>query len=628
MAWTRRAGMVIAAALSLAALYTAKQGVFDPALMRGAAVALCALVTVLCRPLAARIETRSPVIRALCWAVDLAAVAAITLGVERFITTQWEAEIYLVDYSQADRLIAVAALIALVELTRRDFGAGLASVAALILIYCFFGESLPGFLGHAGFSLNQITEGLWYGYQGIFGTAVAVVVEMLFIYIVFGAALEATGAGDALIRIAYRAMGRIPGGAAHTAIVSSALFGSMSGSVTANVAGTGTFTIPMMKARGMAPAFAGGVEAAASTAGQFIPPVMGAAAFMLAQFTNTPYLLVCIAALIPALAFLAGLALAVYLEAKRLGVAPVAREDLPRLTRQDFLTSFSFLVPVLTVVAVLAAGRSPAMAGFWAVATAIVFGFINPDLRRNPTRILTALARGGVSGSQIMVAVGAIGIIVGGMNLTGLGLSFAQSVSGLGGESLFLGLLITALACIVLGMGMPTLPAYLIIILVLGPSLTALGAPLLAVHMFVLYFAVLSAITPPVALAAFAAAPIAQANPVSVALAALRLAAIGFVVPFLFVSNPSILIVVGFDGADFALGLLRIVTLIWLLSVGFAGYGLAPLSAVQRGLHLVAAALVLAKGTGFSGFGFALAAGLIALQILGRRTAASRAPAG
>lgn len=610
--WTGRAALALGVALAFQAIWTASQGTFDPSYHRTIVFALCALALVLRQPLAARVEARGA-IAALCWLVDLALIGAIAVGVDRFIAMQAQIANMLVDFSREDQWIALAALVSTLELTRREFGLGLTAVAGAVLLYCLFGENLPGVLQHAGFTLSQVAEGMWYGFQGVFGMPASVVIDLLYIYIVFGLVLEATGAGSVLIKIAVRVTGRVPGGSAHAAIFASTLFGSMSGSVTANVAGTGAFTIPMMREKGFRPEFAGAVEAAASTAGQFIPPVMGAVAFMLAQLTGVNYLLVCAAALVPAFAYVAALVLAVYLEAKRIGIEGEDPKNLPPLTREDILRSLMFAVPVATVIGVLLMGRSPAMAGFWATVAAIAMGFVfNPDFRKNPLRLLGALAHGGLSGAKIMIAVGAIGIVVSGFNLTGLGLSFSQTVGGFGGDNLTLSLLLTALACIALGMGMPTLPAYLIIVLVMGPALNAMGVPRLAAHMFVLYFAVLSAITPPVALAAFAAAPLANANPMRIALVAMRLTLIGFIVPFLFVHNPSLLLVLDFDALDFAVGVLRIALVIWGLSAGLAGYGAGgPLSPLMRGLHLVAAALALMTGAVVDIAGMVALAGLL-----------------
>ena len=603
----RQAALALGVALAFQALWTAWQGMQDPAWHRTLVFGACALAVVLHAPLAERMKLRG-LAAAAAWAVDLAIVGAIALGIQRFLAAQANLANMLIDFSRPDQWIALAALVATLELTRREFGLGLAAVAGVVLAYCLGGENLPGVFQHAGFTLAQVAEGMWYGFQGVFGLPASVVIELLFVYIVFGVVLEATGAGPALIKIAVRATGRVPGGSAHAAILASALFGSMSGSVTANVAGAGTFTIPMMRSKGFRPEFAGAVEAAASTAGQFIPPVMGAVAFMLAQLTGVNYLLVCAAALIPAAIYLLALFVSVYLEARRLGITAEDPRALPRLTRADARASLMFAVPVATVIGVMLMGRSPALAGFWATISAIVLGFLlNPELRARPLGLVEALSRGGLSGAKIMVAVGAIGIVVAGFNLTGLGLSFSQAVGALGADNLLLSLMLTAAACLILGMGMPTLPAYLIIVLVMGPALQALGVTKLAAHMFVLYFAVLSAITPPVALAAFAAAPIANANPMKIAVVSLRLTLVGFIVPFVFVYNPSLLLVTGFQPGDFAMGLMRMLGLVWALGAGFAGFGLAgPLGPGQRALHLAAAGLLLFRETGIDLAGAAL----------------------
>lgn len=616
---SRRVGLTLGFVMAVSAIYTAYFGMFEPGLHRTLAFGTCILAAVLFRPLAARLAEPTPLKTALCWLVDIVLLGIIFAALQRFIATADAMENMLISYSALDQWLGLLALVACVELTRREFGLGLTIVAGGVLAYCLWGQYLPGILRHAGFTLDQIVQGTWYGYAGVFGLPVSVVIELLFIYIVFGMVLEATGAGRALIRIAIRATGRVSGGPAHAAIVASTLFGSMSGSVTANVAGTGTFTIPMMKQKGFRPEFAGAVEAAASTAGQFIPPVMGAVAFMLAQLTSTPYLLVCVAAIVPAAAYVIALFTAVWLEARRSGIGATAPEDMPVLTRRDAVESLMFVIPIVTVIGILVMGRSPAMAGFGATVAALALGFLNPEVRRNPLVLVQALARGGISGARIMIAVGAIGIVVAGMNLTGLGLNFAQSVGALGSQNLFLSLILTALACLALGMGMPTLPAYLIIVLVMGPSLSAMGAPRIAVHMFVLYFAVLSAITPPVALAAFAAAPIADANPMKVGVVAMRITIVGFIVPFLFVLNPSLLLIQNFDPMDFAIGIVRIACIIWALSAAFAGYGAGRLTPVWRGAYVVAAVMCLARGTDIDLVGFVAVAGLLVAELLRAR---------
>ena len=605
---SRRLGLAIAVVLAAISIYTSLFGIFDPGYQRPLTFAACVLVAVLVKPLVSLYTPRNGAMRCLFWLIDALLVGAVLLAVARFLSFAGAMENMLVDYSRTDQLIALAGVVAVIELARREFGLGLSLFAGVTLLYCLFGDLLPPAVRHAGFSLDQVMQGMWYGFSGVFGAPVAVMIELLFIYIVFGVILEATGAGPALVRMSIRITGRLPGGPAHAAIFASMLFGTMSGSVTANVAGTGAFTIPMIKRRGFSPAFAGAVEAAASTGGQVIPPVMGAAAFMMAQLTGTPYLLICVAALLPALFYVSALFAAVYYEARRLGIEATAEHELPVLTKDDWLRSLMFVAPVLTVILVLAAGRSPAMAGVWATLVAMAFGFINPEIRRRPWSLIVALAGGGVAASRIMIAVGAIGVVIAGMDLTGLGLSFAQMVAGLGEHSLLLSLLLTALGCLVLGMGMPTLPAYLIIVLVMGPALRAFDVPLIAAHLFVLYFGVLSAITPPVALAAFAAAPLADANPMKVAGASVRLTLVGFLVPFLFVFNPSLLLIVdGFNVVDLVWGVLRIVLVIWAVTTGFAGFGGGRLTVLARGLRFVVAALLMMRGTSVELVGLVMA---------------------
>ena len=318
-----------------------------------------------------------------------------------------------------------------------------------------------------------------------------------------------------------------------------------------------------------------------------MPPVMGAAAFLMTDLTGIPYLTICVAALVPALLYYGSLFVSVGLEARRLGVEPIAPEDRQRLRREDLVKSCMVFGPVAMILLTLAMGRSPAMAGFWAIVATIVCAFaLNPLMRREPGRIVAALASGGVAGAKIMMAVGAIGVLLAILNLTGIGLKFATEIAHLGTTSLFLALLLAALSCLILGMGMPTLPAYLIIVLVLGPAIKALGLPTLAVHLFVFYFGVLSAVTPPVALAAIAAAPIADANPMRTAVVAMRLSFVGFLIPFVFVYEPTLLLVIDFQPLAFGWILLRLCLAIWVLSTAFSGFETGELTWWSRLLRI------------------------------------------
>ncbi|MEX0729828.1 MAG: TRAP transporter fused permease subunit [Aquisalimonadaceae bacterium] len=588
-------------ALAVYAVVVAYVGIFDIAYTRALVVYTSIIAVLLSHPLAAAIAEDRKLLRCAAWGADLAAIAAITIAIWFFLKSADNLATMLVSYGTLDIVVALFGILTLLEATRRLFGLPIVLFIAVVFAYGLFGAYLPDFLSHSGFSLSDSMEMVWYGYQGVYGTPLSIVIQVVLVFIVFGVMLEGTGASNSLIRIAFAITGRSRGGVGHAAIVSSGLFGSMSGSVVANVVGTGAFTIPMMIRRGFKPYSAAAVEAAASTGGQIMPPVMGAAAFLMADLIGMPYLMICLAALLPALFYYGALFISVSLEAGRAGIQPIPKHERETIDRKTLLQSLMFVTPILTIIAVLVMGRSPAMAGFSAIITVITAGLLlNPELRRNPGLIARAAVRGGLAGASIIVVVAAVGIILGTLNLTGAGLTFASTVAALGENNLILALILTALTCLILGMGMPTLPAYLIIVLILGRSLRELGIEPLAIHLFVLYFGVLSAITPPVAVAVFAAAPIAGAHPLTTAIAALRLAFIGFVIPFVFVVEPSLLLVLdSFSINRFLLAATGLSVSILALSTAFYAYdgmhlgptrclvrvliGIAPIAALLAG---------------------------------------------
>ena len=591
-------GLTIAAALALHAIYVALEGQYTrPELIRAAVLLVCAVIVVATSPLAGRLPAAfdSPAGRRLAWLIDAAMLGVLAFACWNFVAKLDDMENLVVTLSAWDQVSALLAILVLLELTRRAFGPILAAVGVIALAYCLFGADLPWIFRHSGFSLELSMEIIWFGLQGVFGFATGIVVLLILVFIVFGALLDGTGAGAVMIRMALAATGRTRGGPAHAAIIASSVFGMSSGSVTANVVGTGVVTIPLIKRKGFKGPFAGAVEAAASTGGQLMPPVMGAAAFLMTQLAGEPYQMIALAALVPALFYYGSLFVAVGQEARRLGIEPTPPDQRQKLEPGDKLKSLMFFLPVAAIIAVLVLGRSPSMAGFWACIVTIVAAFaLNPALRRKPTMLLRALAKGGVAGARIMMAVGAIGVLIAVFELTGLGLKFATQVALIGETTLFVALILAAVSCLILGMGMPTLPAYLIIVLVLGLGMKRLGLPDLSMHMFVFYFGVLSAITPPVALAAVAAAPIADAEPVRTGLAALRLSMVGFIVPFVFVYEPSLLLVVdGFTWPAFVSIALRLAFAVWLLTSAASGYGRHRLAAGSRLIRFAAAIAML-----------------------------------
>lgn len=573
----------ISFALAINAIVVAYIGIFDIAYTRALIVYASIVAVLLSHPLAASLPPNRKHLRAAAWCIDVAALSAISAAIWFFLKSADNLTTMLISYGTLDIVVALLGIVVLLEATRRLFGLPLVLFVSMVFAYGLFGSYLPGALGHSGFSLSDSMEMVWYGFQGVYGTPLSIVIQVVLIFIVFGVMLEGTGASKSLIRIAFAITGRTRGGVGHAAIVSSGLFGSMSGSVVANVVGTGAFTIPMIIRRGFKPSSAGAIEAAASTGGQIMPPVMGAAAFLMADLIGMPYLMICLAALLPALFYYAALFIAVSLEAGRTGIQPIPKHERETVDRETLLQSLMFVLPILTIITVLVMGRSPAMAGFCAVITVVASGLVlNPDLRRHPELIAKAAIRGGLAGASIIVVVAAVGIILGTLNLTGAGLSFASTVAALGENNLILALGLTALTCLILGMGMPTLPAYLIIVLVLGRSLRELGIEPLAIHLFVLYFGVLSAITPPVAVAVFAASPIANSHPLTTAIAALRLAFIGFVIPFVFVVEPSLLLVLdSFRIERFVIAALALSVSIVALSTAFYAYDSTPMGPVR-----------------------------------------------
>lgn len=576
---------LIGFALALMAIYTAAFGVIDEIYQRSLTVGASVILTAFALPLAGTRRSSSRLVWAGLWSVDIALTLLMGLSLVWFAAVYDALDTGLYDFAAEDLLVGGGGLLAVLELTRRAYGYPLVLLCLLCLCYALFGEDLPWIFAHAGYDVEQVMRTVWYSFDGVFGFIVITVISLIFIFIIFGAVLEATGAGEVLLRMAVSLTGALRGGPAHAAIAASALFGTISGSVSANVVGTGVFTIPMIKERGFSNSFAGGVEAAASSGGQFMPPVMGAVAFVMADVTGISYLVIIGAALMPALFYYASLFAAVWVEARRRGITAIPPAERQKLTRSDWKMSLLFFIPIVVILAVLATGRSPAMAGLWATVAGAALGLINPAVRKHPRRYLEALCKGGEQCGRILVAVAAIGIIIGVMNLTGLGIRFSNMILAFAGTSLFVTMLLVAAASMVLGMGLPTIPAYLIIVLIMGQAMESLGVPKLLVHLFVLYFGVLSAITPPVAIAAYAAAPIAQANPMSTALQALKLSVIGFVVPFVVIYNPTLSLVVGFDPVAFPWIVARLMLSIWLLTTALGGVDrklLTPASRVGR----------------------------------------------
>ena len=498
-----------------------------------------------------------------------------------------------------DLVLGGLTVLAVLELARRTTGWGIVAVAALSLVYAGLGPQLPGFLAHRGYGPTRLIEHLYLSTEGLWGVPLGVSADFVFLFVLFGAVLEASGGGALLIGLADRVAGRTRGGPAKTAVVASALMGSLSGSAVANVVTTGSFTIPMMKKTGFKPHFAGAIEAAASTGGQLMPPVMGAGAFILATWTNIPYVRVAAAAAIPALLFYVALLAAIHFRAGRMGIGAGVRAD----ANLNLRARLHLLLPLFVVVGFLATGRSPMRAAFWGVISALAVTMAGPATRLTRGRLEQLLIGTGRGAVQVAAACAAAGVVVGVASLTGIGLRMSELIITLSGGRLPIALMLTALGSIVLGMGLPTTAAYVVLAALGAPALVELGVPLLGAHLFIFYFGCLSNVTPPGSRAAFAAAGVSGAPPMKTAVTAAGLASAGFLVPFGFIYAPALLLE-GSPG-EIALAVGSALIGVTCLAAAVTGYIRRPLHTLERLLLLAAAVALVSPGLLSDGLGIA-----------------------
>ncbi|GHU09152.1 C4-dicarboxylate ABC transporter [Betaproteobacteria bacterium] len=444
--------------------------------------------------------------------------------------------------SDLDLIWGFILIFVLLEATRRISNPVLPCLAIICVLYCYFGNVLPGSMGHRGFSISRIINHMYLGTEGIFGTPLEVSSTFVFMFILFGSVLEKTGVGKFIIDISLALAGWASGGPAKVTVIASGIMGTVSGSSVANVCTVGMFTIPLMKSVGYKPHFAAAVEAAASTGGQIMPPVMGAGAFIMAQFLGWPYIEVAKAAVIPALLYYTAVLIQVHFEAKRLGLSGIARENLPNVWYLVKTRGF-LILPLAAIIYLLVAGYTPLMAAFWGILVSIPLSYLSKETRLTPKKLLEALEAGARSSLGVACACACVGFIVGTGTLTGLALRIAGGIVDLAGGMLLPTLLLTMLASILLGTGLPTTANFIVTSTMAAPALKLLGVPDIAAYMFVFYFGIAADLTPPVALAAYAAAGIAGADPMKSGVTSVKLALAGFLVPFVYVYNPILLMV-------------------------------------------------------------------------------------
>lgn len=489
-----------------------------------------------------------------------------------------------------DLVVAGVAVILVLEATRRVVGLPMVLVAVGFLAYALWGNYLPGLFAHRGVSLQRLLEHTYLGLEGIMGIPLGVSATVIFIYLLFAQVLEKTGIRQFFVDLAMALTGTSPGGPAKAAVVSSAFEGTISGSSIANTAGSGSFTIPMMKSLGYRPEFAAAVEASASTGGQIMPPIMGAAAFVMVEFLNLPYIEIAKAAAIPAVLYFTGVFLMVHFQARREGLVGLPRESLPRL-REVVLRQGYLVLPLVLIVWLMDAGFSAAKAAVWAMALSLILGMIKRKTRMGLRDLLQIMESAARTALPVIAACATAGIIVGAVTLTGVGLKLSNNMVDLAGNSLIVALVFTMIASLVLGMGIPTTATYIVLATMAAPALEKLGVVPIAAHLFVFYFGVVADITPPVALAVYMGSAIAGSNPWQTGIESVKLALGAFLVPYIFVLSPALVLV----GATPLLVMQMLFTSVMgmvALAAGVTGFWSIKLTPVER-LALVGGGLLL-----------------------------------
>jgi len=517
----------------------------------------------------------------------------------------------------ADIVFGSIVILVTLEATRRVLGPALSIIASVSILYALFGHYIPGEWGHRGVFFDELVEYQFLTTEGLFSIPLGASANFIFLFVLFGSFLVSSGTGDFFIKFANSLAGHMRGGPAKVAVLSSAAFGTISGSAVANVVSTGSFTIPLMKRIGYRPVFAGAVESVASTGGQFMPPVMGAGAFIMAEMLGISYLRVCMAAAIPAILYYFALLYMVHMEALRKGLKGLPREELPKLG--PVLKEGGYLLlPAPFLVVLLVMGYSPMKAGFWAIVAVVFVSSLKRASRMGLGKIISTFERGAKGALEVLAACATAGIVIGVVTQTGLGLKFSTLVIQAAGGNLFIALVFVMVTCLILGMGLTTSAAYILTVILGGPVLTKLGVDPLAAHMFVFYYACLSTITPPVALAAFAGAGIAGSSPFRTGFEAMRLAAIAYVVPFIFVYHPVLI----WKGSPWEIAQAAITAALGCVAIGsgLMGYMITRLGLWSRAILILAALLLLVPGTQTDLIGLALLLGIWAADRFVKRT--------
>ncbi|WP_018924906.1 TRAP transporter permease [Salsuginibacillus kocurii] len=592
--------LLLAVGLSLFHLYTAGFGQLMAIKQRAVHLGIIMILVFLLYPMARKRVgfICSPKHRPSIVDIGLALVAMLPIG---YIVFNYDSIISRgAIANQTDIILGTILMLLVLEAARRTLGWILPLLAVLFILYALYGNYVPGPLQHGGYSYQRLIEQMYVSTEGIFGVALGVSATFIFLFILFGAFMNKTGMGALINDLSMAIAGRRPGGPAKVAMIGSSTMGTINGTAVANVVTTGAFTIPLMKKIGYKRTFAGAIEAVASAGGQIMPPVMGAAAFILAELTGIPYATVIIAAIIPALLYYIAAWTMIDREARRLKLKGLEKHETPAAFKV-LKARGHMLLPLFVVIYLLFEGFSPLYAAFYGIIATWVISLLRKETRMSVKDFILALEAGSKTGLPVGMACAVVGFIVGTTSLTSAGVAFSASIIGMTEGILFFTLFLTMIACIILGMGLPTTAAYIMAATIAAPALIELGVSPLAAHLFVFYFAILSTLTPPVAIAAYAAAGMAKAPPFSVGWVALKLAIAGFIIPFIFVYHPSLLLIEG-SIQEIVLAVIAAVIGVIFLGIAVIGYFKVECSWLER-LLLAAGAIAMIVPGGLSDIG-------------------------
>ena len=620
--WLGLAIKLLAVGVAVWVVYVTTFTFIDPLLQ--AAVFLCSMLALLFMVVGATPEVKSqqpPFYDILLSLISIACGIYFIVNADTLIT-----RISLLDpLTDGDVIVGTLFCLVSIEATRRSVGLGLCAIVVAMLAYNLWGDHLSGLLAHGAISYHHFLDQTVFTTNGLLGAPVRVAATYAFLFVTFGTFLEQAGGGEFFFNLAATISGRRVGGSAKVAVFSSAFYGMISGSPTADVLTTGSITIPMMRRLGYPRSLAGAIEVAASTSGGLIPPVMASAAFIMVEITGIPYLTIAQAAILPAALYLLGLYIQVHLLSQKLNLAPMDADAIPRLAT-TMRHGGLFLVPIAALVTVLFLGYSITLVAVVGIASIIVVATLRRATRMSPRKLMDSLATSTLRMVPVTAACAAAGLVVGGISMTGLSGKFSYIVFLIGGNSELMSLILTAAICILLGMGMPTPSAYIMAAVLTAPTLIHLGLSTLTAHMFLLYFSVMSAMTPPVAVAAFAASSLAECNPLSIATRSVMLALPAFFVPFIFAYAPSL---IG-QGPWGAIVLTAITGALGVsaISISVAGYLRGPMPWYLRLLMLSGGLLLLFPGIKTDVGGIAICVATTALVWLRNQHLVSRGAAG